>query len=227
MNNYKVLFHNNRFFHLLLLFTFLIIGFSTQGTNKNKKIEIDKLKLKEDMMVWLDYIQEDNLNEFGFNNKSEFSSIILGEPFYLYTLFEDSIIQSKGNEKISFEFKNEWLIPLFLNNRIASFLFIKGTTNYEIVRIGASFLVADFNYENYNPKNQFAKGIILIPSITEKIVITDDNETEFLPLGNSRFINKDSNSRTLTKRDIFNTSYEILKNHNYENNIFDTSNEYE
>jgi hypothetical protein len=127
---------------------------------------------------------------------------------------EDSLVEFKGNEKIKFEFKNEWFLPLYVDNHICCLLSLKRENNkQQIVGIGANFLAKDLNDEEKLLSNEEDSiGLLAIPSIGAKFLIKGKTDLSFYPLGVTKCKFKTNKNSFLKKKDLFDLTYSRLIN---------------
>jgi hypothetical protein len=200
---------------VLLVFIFLIPSISSFcQESDNLILTPDQTIVYPGMQGWLNSISDEQLIDYGFNNRAEFNKIKIGMPLYIYTIHEDSLVEQKGNDKIKFEFKNEWFIPLYVDNRICCFLFLKKDHDQQkVIGIGANLLAVDLNEEEELFSNTGnLDGILLIPPVGAKFLIKGKENLTFYPLGVTKCKFKTKENNYLKKKEVFDLTYSQLIN---------------
>lgn len=200
----------------LLIVSFFILSAISSFSQEYEELSIvpEQTIISEGLASMLDLIPEGKEINYGFESRSDYDKIKIGDPIYIYTLPEDSIVEQKGDVKIKFQVTNEWFLPLYVENRIICFLFLKKKGNkQEVIGIGANYLANDLNDEEELIKNKEEKnGFLLIPSIGGKFLIKSRKDLEFYPLGVTKCKFKTKEGKFLNKKELFETTYSELKN---------------
>ncbi len=200
---------------LLILIIFVLTTVSSFGQESEELvIEPEQSIVSEGLTSLLDMIPEGKETNYGFESRSDYSKIKVGDPMYIYTLPEDSIVEQKGNVKIKFEITNEWFLPLYVDNKMICFLFLKKKGNkQEVVGFGANYLANDLNDEEELLKNKEEKnGLLLIPSLGGKFLVKGKKDLEFYPLGVTKCKFKTKEDKSLNKKELFEITFSELKN---------------
>ena len=145
-------------------------------------IKVAKLELQD----LLHELPEGSEINFGFNNRSEFNSAILGEPFSLYRLENDKLVKS-----------SIITIPLIVNEKFISLLRIDSIENeLHIVDFGASELASEIQSETQKYSNLSFNGILRLYSLyIDFIIMSSENVYYYVPLSSARAFMRDSGFR--------------------------------
>lgn len=200
----------------LLIVSFLVLSSISSFSQESEELVIvpEQSIVSDGLAMLLDMIPEGKEINYGFASKSDYTKIKIGDPMYIYTLPEDSIVEQKGDIKIKFQVTNEWFLPLYVDNRIICFLFLKKKGGQqEVVGFGANYLANDLNDEEELLKNKEEKnGLLVIPSIGSKFLVKSRKDLEFYPLGVTKCKFKTKESKFLNKKELFEITFSELKN---------------
>lgn len=127
-------------------FVLLVVLLALNAYPQKKAKYSNKLLLEvaiKGLQKQLELIKHDAIAYYGFNSMEELKLIKFGIPYRIYTLSENFYNSSDSEFYNSIFAKNEWLVPLLINDSIRAFLTIGLLKDkLQVVGLGANLLGA-------------------------------------------------------------------------------------
>lgn len=138
--------------------------------NENKQIF---LFIKENISNTLNKIPENQEKSFGFNNRTEFESVTIGNAIQLYTI-SDSIINKHPI----------WRVPIIVNGEYRALVTVhKDNNNYKTGDFGATVLANDIQQKIIKNPDKVILGIFRIYAInSDFLIVKNEKENIYIPL---------------------------------------------
>lgn len=175
----------NKFtFYSSFSFTIFMFLFYITGFCQNKPLSLITNSQKDSILLaaktkihsFIDPIPEANINDYGFNSKSEFDKISFDNPIDIYIL-QDSLLV----------FTSTWRVPVVIDGKYAALLtIIKEKGVYQAVDFGAKVLANEI-FVNKTPQTV---GILRIYELQSDFLIENNtqNQNKYIPIPNNKEI---------------------------------------
>lgn len=137
-------------------------------------------------------------SDFGFNSTDEFERMVIGEPYQICILDENSFTESFQSD--TFQLINRWSVPILIENEYRCFIDIVYDGNsFKAVGFGLHELADDLGiYEKSFPHKDKKEKILFINNYLMTYCIAIKNESYLLEFYPFRKLNCDNKSDSKT-----------------------------
>jgi hypothetical protein len=157
-------------------------------------VETDKLVMKAaegQLPVFLARIKQGNEAEYGFRNEDDMEQCTIGQPYRELGFSEDFYNKDLEEDKDYIVIRNEWHVPVMIQDKNRVLLTVKGTSgNYMVTSMGEVEVAKELQQRNKFADETENYYILRIPKLGADFFVHETNnsftEAEFIALTSAR-----------------------------------------